>query len=530
MKKTDGSKTVDFLPTLVALAAAGVLFFCHVRWIDEPFDSSLGGVTSSQYYGYAAKCFDLFGWTRLRGQPAKFFLPTTTDAFYAYLNHPPAPHIATYHAYRLFGRDETALRIPILLLLLLDFILIAALAKTVRMPRPWVAVGAFAALPLVFEYGNMVDAPNFSLTFLLASMSAWFRWRENPTKGRFVVFLFVAFAAALIDWFNYLLAPALLIDLLFDRRGAAAKTTFLRMIGAGMPFVAGLAAFFGWLCFVTGGVAGAVEQMKTLGAVPGAKDPFVHRVPIEYFASMKVWFVRGVGLPLLACAVFGLIACAVSARRSAETRVRLRLLAMAAVAGYLPSVVFWTRAAVHEFWILPMMPAIALAVAEAFIALETWIVRNFAAAGRGLMPARIAAVVALAALLGYSIEAGIAFKDSFRSTVFIERARSLDGLLDRDDVFLISAEEGHVRYYAQCAVAAPIGHGLANLDAALRSLLSAENSIDRLCLGIPNSELQSAAWALELKPIIKKSGVLPWGNINLSWVELDKKSAFDRVR
>lgn len=530
MTKIDGSKAVDFLPTLVALAAAGVLFFCHVRWMDEPFDSSLGGVTSSQYYGYAAKCFDLFGWTRLRGQPAKFFLPTTTDAFYAYLNHPPAPHIATCHAYRLFGRDETALRIPILLLLLLDFILIAALARTVKMPQPWVAVGAFAALPLVFEYGNMVDAPNFSVTFLLATMIAWFRWRENPTKGRFVAFLGVAFAASLIDWFNYLLAPALLIDLLFDRRGAAVKTTFLRMIGAGMPFVAGLAAFFGWLCFVTGGVAGALEQMKTLGAVPGGKDPFVHRVPIEYFASMKHWFVRGVGLPVLACAGFGLFACALSARRSAEARVRLRLLAMAAVAGYLPSVVFWTRAAIHEFWILTMMPAIALAVGEAFVAVEGMIVRAPGFEGRVPLIAKIAASGAWALLLAFSIDRGIAFKDSFRTTVYVERARSLDRLLDRDDLVLISSEEGHVRYYAQCAVAAPIGHGLANFDAALRSCLPAEQSIDRLLLGIPDVELQSAAWAIDLKPLIVKNGIISWGNMNLSWVELDKKKAFDRVR
>ncbi|MCA9322591.1 MAG: glycosyltransferase family 39 protein, partial [Planctomycetes bacterium] len=254
---------------VTALAAVTWLMSTFFVRLDEPWDQSLGGTTSGAYYGLAARAFEVHGLGNLRLQPLHFYQPNTTKTVFAYRNHPPFPHLITATAYRLLGHDERSLRLPIFLLTCLTVLGTFMAAR--RRPGhevAWIALCLLAATPMFFQYGDMVDAPSFSLVTLVWAWLAWERHRRLRSGRSLTLWLIAGGLAGLSDWFGYLLVPVLWLDLLIRRRDERPwRLAFI----AGLPFGLALVAFCLWLIW-TAGWQGALDQLLNLSRVPSRND------------------------------------------------------------------------------------------------------------------------------------------------------------------------------------------------------------------------------------------------------------------
>lgn len=520
-----GRVRTERLGLLVAILAALFLLGCHIRWIAEPFSASLGGTTSASYYGYAARAFDTHGFFALKGAPATFYFPSTREGFIPYLNHPPFAHLVTYPSYLAFGKNERALRLPILLLMLGIIVGVHRAAKAIAPDGAAAATAIAAAIPLFFEYGNMVDAPMFSTALLAPTIVLWFRWRKSGKRSAYAAFFLFALAGALVDWFNFLIVPALWLEVFCAKKDTAHGSRWKVAFLAGLPVGIGLVLFLAWLIAVTGGPSEALATMRGLMAVPAGLDPKIAARKIEYFPNMAVWFRRGVGPVILGFFAIGVASILLRAGEPAAEASRRAFLVLL-FGGAAPSVVFWSRAAEHEFWILPLAPALAIGAAAGIRAVAALAARAAHPERRAVLSTGLAIVIALGVVIDAAMR-GIRLHRTFATTIYRERGAALNEVAGPRDVVFMPEDEDQVRFYSRSALAAPCGQGLDNLKTIVRGIAPVRNSIDRFFLGIPTTHLDQAGWALALRPIIRGTREIAWGDRRLALTELDPAGLFE---
>lgn len=212
-------------------------------------------------------------WYAARG--ASYSLADLWDHF---LTEPPAPlyGIVMFFWVRVFGDGELAVRVPSLVLGL------ASIGLTYRIAgaygSPWVAVLAAAFLcvsPVHVWYSQEATPYAMTLFFLLASVLAWFRLREDPARlasyavygGCLLVTVFTHYFAALF------LLPLSILGLTLD-------TSSRRRVLAVHAFVAGC-------LLVALGIKFHFGQLRT---GQGFLRPFT---PFEWWMLLFHWFLQG---------------------------------------------------------------------------------------------------------------------------------------------------------------------------------------------------------------------------------------------
>lgn len=504
---------------LLASVAICIPVLLHLIWINEPFESSLAGLTSAAYFGEAQRGFDDHGYFATGGTPLLFHLPNSPEPVAAYANHPPLPHGLLRPFYVVLGRNEAALRVPILLLLVISLAGFFQLLRNAEgLAKAWTGTAILATLPMMIAFGNSVDAPPFCLAAIIWTVLSYQRRQRNESRSTTAVFLGVALLAALTDWFAFFLAPALLLDACLFRAKQRSPLREITIIAT--PFVAGFALYLLWLFLVVSSDTGSATETLLSMVGRGATDKGAPDIPALPAVLSHTW--RFFSFPALVLALVGIGSMMRNlVRRKPGTIDRLLLLLL--ITGIGPTVVFQGRAALHEFWMLTLSPAIAVAAAIGFL------VVMHAALG-SLKPAvhQSFSIALFALVCSSGVMMGISEHDGFRSNAHVVRGQAINSFAGRDDVVLMPTAVEQMRFY----VDAPVVHLVDSQEALLRVLQVLRpwrHQSGRLLFAVAIQEQMKAQFIiLDDIPIVKGTDRLvdyDHGTL-LSVIELDREACF----
>ena len=341
------------LVELIFWAAFAYTFFAHLSWLNEPWDSSLAGINGGSYYGYACRAFDSHGFFANQMQGPLIY-NKGGELYIPYTNHPATAYWLLYPCYLLFGQDEGALRLAILLV----FVVIALtlrylLARIIGAEKAALAGALTLTTPMMVYYGNMVDLAMFCMAASLICFYAWFRYRESASGKGYKLYFATAFAAGMIDWFCYFVGIALILDILCNTSGLRNRVN--KVLLAGIPFLVAFAVVIAWLSWAEGNF----DRLAKLGnrlsiAVRGTGSEITRYSDTSPYTAMDgSWFranlnhlVTVFGWPLLLLATVGLVTGAL--RQNEKKCWRLGILIL--LAGFLPMLAFRQHAMAHPFW------------------------------------------------------------------------------------------------------------------------------------------------------------------------------------
>lgn len=510
----------------LALAGVAVTVACHVAWIDEPFDRSLGHVISAGYLGYAERAFDAHGVLPLQGQWSLFFHPSAPEVHRGYLNHPPLPLLVYRAGWLAFGRNEASLRITSLALWL---VFVAAFAR-VTSRLAGTAAGAIAVVlvstaPTALEYGNLVCPPLFALPWMMLATAAFCGGGGPPTRARLGWYFLWAFVAALFDWNAYGLVAGLWVWILLlpVRPARPWRLAFL----AGLPFGAGILVYAGWCVWASGGFGPFLDHLDNVRSM---LEAYTHTFGTWWWAT-GVYFDHNYGWPLNVLAGLGLVLVLVRLRgRSTSAFDRLTLSMV--VAGVVPCAIFWSRTGTHEFWILLLAPSMALLAARTLLTLRAFLMR------RGL-PGPAVALAGLVLVAAFGTWSGIGLHAKYRTDILRDRGRCLDdlvarGVLDPADVVLFPDYDSMFasRFYTSVPVIPQVWHPRM-FDRVMKYLHPGREEIGRIWMAIPASIFTEHPWVadpVDGLPFVfgTQRPAEPFAVEHLSLMAVDKEKSFAR--
>ncbi|MCB9833435.1 MAG: hypothetical protein H6807_13275 [Planctomycetes bacterium] len=511
---------------LLATAFILLLLGCHVAWRAEPWDNSLGGVNGGAYYGYACKGLAAHGFFAKRMLGPELFHRDDPAIWRPYANHPGTGYFFLYPAYLHLGRDEASLRWA--MLGMLGFSLVMVWLGLRRVARPEVTAATLmllSSLPLLYQYGNMVDIPLLCLAMAPITLARWRAWRD---AGRgYLGYFALAFLAGLTDWFAYFLVPGMWLIDLFEsgRAGERLRRAFL----IGLPFGISLVVVGAWLVWARGGLENLADHAhRLLLAFDGKQmqqQSDIHRALAgkepPFFPSLGGHLLRTVGIPVLALAGLGLLRALAGGLRSPLAKVAVAGL----VAGALPAFAFRSHAAKHEFWFLMGSVFFALLAAGALFGFE----RDREAPRR---PLGVALLVLLAAVAGYSAWRGVGFHASYRTEAFRDRGRAMARIFGSRDFVMSSLSLAADRFYVD-AVMIPGVRTRASYDFLREAFRPHAGSFDRVFILWDPAETADTFWLRDPSP----EGRLPYlvrklpepirlGGGDFYLLELDPKGFF----
>ncbi len=291
--------------------------------------------------------------------------------FLYYTNHPPLLPLMVAASFAVFGPHEWAARLVPILFTLVSLILLWRIAARLGDERfALLAATIFAFVPMNAFYGRMVDHEAPTLTFVLAALYAWLRWREAPASRWFGwTLLWLALAMA-TGWPGYYMAGLLPIHHLLTARGARRDRRVLWL-----PVLA-LASFGVFLLHVAwlrggGGLEELVSQFATRTSARAGDFTGAAAGRFSWPSFARVWAVRAYKLftlPVLLVALFELWDAA-RRRRAAAGRARgiaLLLLAFGAI----HMLLFRQGAWVHDYWGFYLSAPLALLAAGGVLGLS----------------------------------------------------------------------------------------------------------------------------------------------------------------
>ncbi len=429
---------------LLALVFALILLGFHVSWLEKPWGNSHCGVNSGAYYGYACKGLEAFGYTESRMQGPLLFHPSGKGLFLPYTNHPGTIYSIIYPCYRFLGRDERALRLPMLFMLALNLAIIRfGLSPLIGRFSASAATIGFASLPMFFQFGTMVDLPLFCLSFFIPVVVTWLRYRKLNTRGALWAFASIAFVAGLFDWYCYFLLPVLALEVLFSR--GSFKEKIRLWLQAALPFGLAFLLVFSWLLWAEGSfdrLTTTVEGLLLAIGVSGPKSEsqhFLTQVSWGYWwQSLRTNASHTFTLPFLGVSGFGLLTAIVAPRvRALALRPGLMLL----VAGLLPCVAFRTHASKHEFW--PMVGCAGLVFFFGLGVRRLWDLFN-----RMKLPGAALTLLLLTMLASLGAVHGVEFRELSRGSHDQKRtAIKMNEDFDESDLVFTSDSLSPSRFY-----------------------------------------------------------------------------------
>jgi 4-amino-4-deoxy-L-arabinose transferase-like glycosyltransferase len=272
-------------------------------------------------------------------------------AFLYYTNHPPLLPLALAASFAVFGPHEWAARLVPILFTLASLVLVWRIGARLRGETyGLLAAAIFAFVPMNAFYGRMVDHEALTLTFALAALYAYLRWREAAAPGWFAASLAMLALAMATGWPGYYLAGFLPAHHLLADRGTRRDRRVLLY-----PLLA-FASFGVFLLHVAwlrggGGLGELASQFVTRTSAHTADftEGAAHRFTWPGFAVL--WAARAYKLftlPVLAAALFELWDTA-RGRGGPPGRARGVTLLLAAF-GVTHLLLFRQGAWVHDYW------------------------------------------------------------------------------------------------------------------------------------------------------------------------------------
>jgi hypothetical protein len=353
-------------PASLAVILAAVLL--AAASLGRPFDATVSGVVGWDQYGFAARAFDRHGLGRATGAPPLYASADPRGAFVPYTHHPPLAGILGWFAWRSLGRTPAALRLPFLLATLAAAFALARLAarggpKERSAPDgPTVAAVALST-PILVTDGALPDT--MPIAILAGLLALWAHEACRGTSGvgrRGRLHRALSLLAASLSWYSYGLALALALERLAGPRAGRARD----LVRIAAPWVAGFALVALWMAIARGGIPAMMGELRFLvSTLVGADAAVTHPAgfPVSYPRAMGSHLLAGFGPAHLLLALAG--GWAILARGEAPER---RLFRVLLVFGTLPQLLFWSRAALHPFFMLLLAPAVALAAASGLAA------------------------------------------------------------------------------------------------------------------------------------------------------------------
>lgn len=201
-----------------------------------------------------------------------------SDVWSDFLLQPPAPlyGVVMYFWVRVFGDSEVAVRIPSLVFGIASIGLTYRIAGTYG--SPWVGLGAAAFLcvsPVHVWYSQEATPYAMTLFFLLASVLAWLRLREDPARpARYAVYGGALLVTVFTHYFTVLfLLPLSMVGLTLDRSSRRRVLAVHALVVACLVLALGIKFHFG-----------------VLRTGQGFLRPFT---PFEWWMLFFHWFVHG---------------------------------------------------------------------------------------------------------------------------------------------------------------------------------------------------------------------------------------------
>ncbi|MSR75127.1 MAG: hypothetical protein EXS14_06635 [Planctomycetes bacterium] len=282
-----------------------------------------------------------------------------------YSNHPPGYMLLQGALYAIFGTQPLVLKLFALcvhvgtaLLLMLFFL--------PHRPGAAAVAGVLAAtLHIAAHYGFMCSAFGICTLLLSASLLLWSRHTQQGDRASLHWLCTLAFFNAWLDWNGLVVLPCFVAAALLQRRHALAKLLALSLLAAVVALVLHCA-------YVLGGFDALLHEVRRL----------VGTGTQEARGGNSGWWIT---LGNHCLTQFGWAALGLAALGFVQSTAGMRALLLLAVApGLLLVFGLQAHAAVHEYWIQPLLPAIVLAAAcgaERFLCSQRKIASLAAAAG-----------------------------------------------------------------------------------------------------------------------------------------------------
>lgn len=497
----------------ISLVTVAFLMACQVAWINQPFDRSLGSQIGAGYIGMSMRAFDLHSWTELKGGWSLMSHPGSPAATIPYVNHPVLPLSVYYPFYVVFGRTESALRLPVLLLLPLTLFALARLARPAGPRNMCTALVIATTVPAILQYGSLVYTWFIALPCILLAVFMWMRRpSDEPAPRRFYLLLFIA---ALSDWNAYALVPALWIDLLVAPRPRPLRHALL----VGLPFGLGFALNMSHGAWALGGydvLWAHVTEIRDVLATASIAPP--------WWPNFSTNVLDLFGLPCMVLAALGLVSLLPdAARRRAGPAQRAALIFL--ISGFVACFVFKNRSGNHPFWVLTMAPGMSLCAAlgvEFIVAAASRLVRRPRLVTGALLPLVIVVWVGW-----WQASKGIEAQRDARTDVVVERGRVLDREFRRGDVVIMTDVDIGLatRFYSHITVV-PAIHNRRRFDRVIEALEPVQGVMGRLFMAGPLG-VGVPEWARPLPWIEESVRFLPYVDGNLILVELDRNACFE---
>lgn len=416
---------------LLSTVAAGL------HGLNGPWEGGFRGVNGSEYSQTFVRHFLELGPRATHLAPVQQVIPTDPVTLDWNWHHPPLHPLLLWLGALLLGNSEWVLRLVQLLLFLPACWGLHGLVS--RFAGPLTAGTAallFAVAPISGYFGPMVIQDGAVLAFSLLAAAAFVdhlrapSWRTwLPCAGWYLVTTSFDFHAH----FHGISLAVLAFTTDRPWRGVLRALSFLpvSLLSLGLT-----AVHYGTFL---GGPGGFFHSAFHL-----AGDGWQEHVNVaSVTAAVGEFVVDGITVPLLAASLCGTLLLLRAARERPAASMLLLAVALG-VPGIVHCIVFAPHAVTHDYWFLPLVPAVA--VAAAAVATPAQLALRAPRASSRCTGALGFGLLAAAVVLG--TVATHQRIDAFRTTAHRDLGLEIRGLSERGDVVLCSESVRIAQYYA----------------------------------------------------------------------------------
>lgn len=459
---------------LLSTVAAGL------HGLDGPWEGGFRGVNGSEYSQTFVRHFLDLGAGATNLAPVQQVIPTDPVTLDWNWHHPPLHPLLLWLGALVLGNSEWVLRLVQLLLFLPACWGLHALVS--RFAGQWTAGTAalvFAAAPLCGYFGPMVIQDGAVLAFSLLAAAAFVDHLRAPSLRTWLPCAGWYFVTTSFDFHAHFHGISLAVLAFTTERPWRGVLRALSFLPVSLLSLGLVALHYGTFL---GGPGGFFHSALHL-----AGDGWQEHVNFaSAMAALREFVVDGLTVPLLVASLCGTLLL-LRAARERHAACLLLLAAALGVPGIVHCIVFAPHAVTHDYWLLPLVPAVA--VTAAAVATPARCALRIPKAST-----RCVGALGLALLAAAVVQGTVATHqriDALRTTAYRDLGLEIRALSERGDVVLCSESVRIAQYYAD------------------RFVLGEVATPERLdaCIGIARANRVGARIVFLLAPALKDSGL-----------------------
>lgn len=332
----------------------------RVMYMNRPFDNRLRGEAGAGYTVMAENHLR-FGFLTTGLVPVMNARLVDREHFVYYEHHPPGIVALTAVVFAITGSSsEAAARfLPILLSLASIWILFLWFRRYFGTFGGLTAAALAAAVPLSAYYGPFLNFETFVIPPVLLSIFLYTRWVDEGKTGHLRWSLILLALGGLMDWIALAAGFLMMLDGLLFGRGASRKKSRLPLLLYPLVAILLFLAVKGWFAIQNSRYGSPSEEGKNLfiyliNATPLNKD-FKWSLFLGNLGGYMTDFFTG---PVLAVSFVGLIVLVLNLFKERPLSLGTRSLLILWAWGLLNLLLFASHAAIHDYWILLLYPAL----------------------------------------------------------------------------------------------------------------------------------------------------------------------------